>query len=57
MVFGLVTVICNLKVLIFSNTFTPALIISIIFSLVSYLISWLVVDNLESAEAYQVMGS
>lgn len=55
MIFGLVVVVCNLKIMIFSNTYSPALLISISFSLISYLISWIILDQIPSAEAYVVL--
>ncbi|CAD8170934.1 unnamed protein product [Paramecium octaurelia] len=57
MIFGMVVVVCNLKILIFSNTYTPALLGSISFSMISYLLSWIILDNLQSAEAYVVFES
>ncbi|CAD8203960.1 unnamed protein product [Paramecium pentaurelia] len=57
MIFGLVIVVCNLKVLIFSNVYTPALLGSISFSMISYLISWIILDNISQAEAYVVLES
>ncbi|CAD8079154.1 unnamed protein product [Paramecium primaurelia] len=57
MIFGLIVVICNLKVLLFSNTYTPALLGSISFSMISYLLSWIILDNIPQAEAYVVFQS
>jgi phospholipid-transporting ATPase len=53
MVFGMVVVISNFKIAIFSNTFSIMTVVGLLGSLLTYLISWLIVDSISTAEAYQ----
>lgn len=55
MVYGLVVLVSNFKILIFSNTHTIMTFVGLTGSLLSYLFSWLIIDTIQSAEAYQVL--
>jgi phospholipid-transporting ATPase len=57
MILGVVVLVCNLKILIFSNTISIMTVVSILGSLLIYLVSWLFIDLIPNAESYWVMQS
>ena len=56
MVFGLVVVISNLKILIMSTDHSLGSLMIIAGSMLLYLITWVIVSNLNSTEIYRTLG-
>ncbi|KAL4432773.1 hypothetical protein ABPG74_011594 [Tetrahymena malaccensis] len=56
MVFGLVVVISNLKILIMSTDHSLGSLMILALSMLLYLITWVIVSNLNSTEIYRTLG-
>lgn len=56
MVFGLVVVVSNLKILIMSTEYSLGSIMIFAGSMVVYLITWVIVSNMNSTEIYRTLG-
>ena len=55
MVYGMCVVVTNLKVIIFSNTFTFGSIIIILLSILLYLFSLLVIDKIVISDFFNII--
>ncbi len=56
MIFGLIVVISNIKILIMSNEHSLGSLVINFGSMFSYLITWVVVSNIKTTEIYRTIG-